>query len=115
MFVDNASYLPEGDRDEGIVVHAYVVLGWIQVLEPVGIEAGVVDPGVDMAEELPDILVSALETKERTVAELDDVGMAEVRVGGEKRVFRVESEIGFITKRGGTSLQKMIKNERLLQ
>ena len=64
LSINNLLYLIKRHRLEVVVVHTYVILGRIKVLKPLGINSCVVLSGVDMAKELPYVIVATFETKE---------------------------------------------------
>ena len=71
MLYDYLPHLLIRNGLELIIVHSYVILRWIQILESSGIYPRIALPGVDMAEQLPHILVAAFEAEEGIVAKVD--------------------------------------------
>jgi hypothetical protein len=61
LLLDFRSHLLIRDRCEIIVVHSHVILGGIKILESSGVYSRVALSGVDMAEKLPYVLVTAFE------------------------------------------------------
>ena len=68
------NYLPHlfiRNRSETIVVHSHVILRGIQILESSCIYPRIALPGMDMAKQLPHVLVAAFEAEEGIVAKVD--------------------------------------------
>lgn len=71
MLANDSLYLLKRYWGKIVIIHAYVVLCRIEVLEPTCIDARIALSGMDVAEQLPHILITAFEAEKREMVQVD--------------------------------------------
>lgn len=71
LLVNDSLYCPKRYWGKVVIVHSYVVLCRIEVLESSGIDARIALSGMNVAKQLPNVLITAFEAEERIVVQID--------------------------------------------